>query len=79
MAELTLDALEPGQKAVITSVKAEGSGRKRIAEMGLSKGTGVEMIRRAPLNDPIEFRVRGYCISLRKSEACAIVIDKVEG
>jgi ferrous iron transport protein A len=78
MDELTLDKLEPGKKAVIISISSSSAARKRIAEMGLSRGTRVEMIRRAPMNDPIEFLVRGYNISLRNSEASSIVIEVEE-
>ncbi|MFA5311912.1 MAG: FeoA family protein [Methanomassiliicoccales archaeon] len=78
MTETTLETLEPGNKAIIKRVEAAGPARKRVAEMGLSKGTCVEMVRRAPMNDPIEFRVRGYNISLRKVEASAIIVDILE-
>jgi ferrous iron transport protein A len=73
--EIALDALEIGRKGTIIRIDIIGPARKRIAEMGLSKGTEVEMIRKAPMNDPIEFRVRGYFVSLRKNDASLIRVQ----
>jgi ferrous iron transport protein A len=72
--EITLDRLETGKKGTVCKIDIIGPARKRIAEMGLSKGTEVEMVRKAPMNDPIEFKVRGYFISLRKTESSLIFV-----
>jgi Fe2+ transport system protein FeoA len=72
--EIALDRLEIGEKGTVFKIEVVGPARKRIAEMGLSKGTEVDMVRKAPMNDPIVFKVRGYFISLRKSEASLILV-----
>ena len=75
--ELLLSTLEPGQKAVILSVKGEPALRRRLIDMGLTKGSGIEVILKAPLGDPIDFKVKGYHLSLRKAEADIILIEGV--
>lgn len=75
MGKTTLDTLKPGEKAVITRVGAMGKIGKRMIDMGVSKGTEVEMIRVAPLGDPMDVRIKGYHLSLRKSEASFIEVD----
>jgi Fe2+ transport system protein FeoA len=79
MNEITLDLLEPGSSATIVRVEAKGTARRRIAEMGLCPGAEITTVRRAPLNDPLEFTVRGYFISLRNSEASMVVVRTKEG
>lgn len=64
-----LSDLKEGQTAVITKVKGYGAFRKRIGEMGFVFGTVVKVIKKAPLQDPVEYEVMGYRISLRRSEA----------
>lgn len=66
-----------GSKVVIVKVKGHGSFRKRIIEMGFVKGKIVEVIKNAPLRDPIEYEVMGYKISLRKSEAALIEVADI--
>ncbi len=51
--------------------------RQRLLEMGLIKGTMIELIRFAPLGDPMEVRVRGYRLSIRKGEAKAVIVKRV--
>jgi ferrous iron transport protein A len=74
MPELTLSALAPGETARV--IRIEGSARQRLQEMGLIRGTTVQFIRAAPLGDPIEIRVRGYHLSLRRQEAEAVVVER---
>ena len=52
-----------------------GSAMLRLQEMGLIRGTVVQFVRSAPLGDPIEIRVRGYRLSLRRQEADAVIIE----
>lgn len=78
MSNITLDKLVPGNSAVIVSVGAKGPVRRRIAEMGLCPGAEITMVRKAPLNDPLEFLVRGYNISLRNADAATIVVRTKE-
>jgi len=71
----TLSELEPGQKGVIVSVRGSGSTRRRLIDMGMTKGSVVQVIRKAPMGDPIDFKVKGYHLSLRKTEADRITIN----
>lgn len=66
---MTLYDLEQGEKGIITRVKGSGSFRKRIIEMGFVKGKVITVVKKAPLRDPIEYRIMGYEVSLRHSEA----------
>lgn len=75
---MRLSDLKTGEKAVIVKVLGYGGFRKRIVEMGFIKGKIVESVASAPLNDPIEYRIMGYEISLRRSEASQIVIISIE-
>ena len=70
---MTLDQLPLGQDAVITAVGGEGALRCRLLDMGLIPKTKVEKI--APLGDPLELRVRGYSMSLRKEDAGKIEVE----
>lgn len=77
MVESTLNNLRPGEKARIIKVLAKGTVRRRLMDMGLVPGSEIEVIRTAPLGDPIEFRIKGYSLSIRKQEAVNIVVDTV--
>lgn len=65
----TLREVKPGEKATVTSLTATGALRRRIMDMGITKGTAISVRKIAPLGDPIEITVRGYELSIRKSEA----------
>jgi len=71
----TLDELMPGQQAVVTRVGGSGALRRRLMDMGLIHGVRVEMLKAAPLADPVEYKVRGYHLSLRKAEARLVEIE----
>lgn len=71
---MQLSDLANNQKAVITRVLGHGSFRKRITEMGFVKGKEVTVIKNAPLQDPIEYEIMGYHVSLRRAEASLIEI-----
>ncbi|CAG1015497.1 Fe(2+) transport protein A [Anaerolineae bacterium] len=76
MSELiTLDNLKPGQCATVRRVKGEGPIRRRLMDMGIVNGIEIEMLKTAPLGDPIEYQLRGYHLSLRKAEARLIEIE----
>ena len=70
----SLDCLTKGCQARVLGVRGDREFRRRILEMGFCNGACVELIRRAPFGDPIEFRLRGYCISLRAEQARNIVV-----
>ncbi len=74
---LTLDTVAPGNKAEIVSISGDVVLKKRITEMGLTKGSVVSVERIAPLGDPIDLKVRGYNLSLRKEEASKVVVKSV--
>ena len=69
-----LSSLAPGAKAVVREIRIPVQHRARILEMGLLAGTPVEIVRFAPLGDPIELKVRGYHLSLRRHEADLILV-----
>jgi len=64
-----LSSLPPGSAGTVTAVEVAPEHRGRLLEMGLLPGTRVEVVRYAPLGDPVEIKVRGYNLSLRKHEA----------
>jgi ferrous iron transport protein B len=66
---MNLSELKEGERGYISKVKGRGAFRKRITEMGFIKGKEVEVIKNAPLRDPIEYRLLNYDVSLRRSEA----------
>jgi ferrous iron transport protein A len=63
----------------VTAVSGEGHVRRRLLEMGICPGVTVEMVRRAPFGDPLEFRLRGYFLSLRKKQARLVTVAPAEG
>ena len=72
---MTLDQLPIGQEAVITRVGGQGALRCRLLDMGLIPKTAVRVEKIAPLGDPLELRVRGYSLSLRKEDARTIDVE----
>ena len=70
----TLNELKVGETAKIIRLNGEGAVKRRMMDMGLTKGTEVTVRKVAPLGDPIELTVRGYELSIRKSEAATIEI-----
>lgn len=71
----TLDQLRTGQKAKIVRVGCRGAVGRRIVDMGVVRGAPIEVIRVAPMGDPIEVKIKGYNLSLRKEEAAAITVQ----
>ena len=72
----TLDTLKPGDKAVIRDFVDKDKTVAHLTEMGLLIGTSVAFIKFAPLGDPLEIRFRGYHLSMRRSIAKQILIEK---
>lgn len=70
-----LSTLEPGAIAVVRQYPLSGSAFLRLREMGLLPGTSFTLIRRAPLGDPIEIKIRGYNLTLRKTEADHVMVE----
>lgn len=71
----TLKNVECGQNVKVSRLGGEGAVRRRIMDMGITKGTEIYVRKVAPLGDPIEVTVRGYELSLRKGEAENIVVE----
>lgn len=73
-----LSDLNTGENGVIVKVRGHGGFRKRIIEMGFIQGKKVEVVHKAPLQDPVEYQIMGYNVSLRLSEASQIEVISVE-
>lgn len=73
---ITLYDLDEGEEGIILKIKGRGQFRQRLSEMGFVVGKKVSVIKKAPLRDPIEYKIMGYHISLRNSEARLIEIDR---
>ncbi len=71
----TLGDVKVGKSARIVKLHGEGAVRRRIMDMGLTKGTQITVRKVAPLGDPIEITVRGYELSLRKADAEMVEIE----
>jgi ferrous iron transport protein B len=75
---MRLSELPTGEKAYILKVHGSGAFRKRLLEMGFVRGEEVKAILNAPLKDPIKYRIMGYEVSLRRSEAVMIEISMLK-
>ena len=69
-----LSELAVGATAVVHDLPRQGAVFLRLREMGLLPGTSITLVRSAPMGDPIEIKVRGYSLSLRKSEAAQVTL-----
>lgn len=74
----TLKEFKPGEVGTVLRIVGQGGIRRRLLDMGITPGTEISMRKVAPLGDPIEITVRGYQLSLRKSEA-EIVLMNISG
>lgn len=72
-----LSQFEIGEKGVIKAVSAEPRIKRRLFDMGVTPGTEVYLKKRAPLGDPIEVTIRGYELTLRKTEADAVTMEEI--
>ena len=70
-----LTSVAVGRTVTVTEINLPPAARPRLMEMGLLVGTKVELVRFAPLGDPVEIKVRGYNLTLRKSEAEQILVN----
>ena len=71
----TLKEVPIGESAVVVKLHGEGAVRRRIMDMGITKGTSVYVRKVAPLGDPIQVSVRGYELSIRKADAETIEVE----
>jgi ferrous iron transport protein A len=65
----TLDAAKPGDTVTVSRLVGDGATKRRIMDMGVTRGTEVYIRKVAPLGDPVEVTIRGYELTLRKNEA----------
>lgn len=73
-APVPLSTLAPGGRGTVAEIRVPAADRPRLMEMGLLVGTAVEVVRFAPLGDPVELKVRGYHLTLRRHEAEQILV-----
>ena len=73
--QVPLHELKVGQRGIIVRVGGQGPVRRRMMDMGMVTGAEVKVVRVAPLGDPVEFEVKGYSLSLRKSEARNVIVE----
>ena len=71
----TLKEIKIGHKAKVVKVHGEGAVKRRIMDMGITKGVEITVRKVAPLGDPLELHLRGYELSIRKSDAEMIEIE----
>ena len=71
----TLRQIRAGSKAKVVKLHGEGAVKRRIMDMGITKGVEVQVCIVAPLGDPIEVTVRGYQLSIRKADAEMIEVE----
>jgi ferrous iron transport protein A len=72
---MTLRQVACGQTAKVLKLEGEGAIKRRIMDMGITRGTQIEVRKVAPLGDPIEVTVRGYELSVRKADADKIIVE----
>jgi Fe2+ transport system protein FeoA len=75
MSEKKLNELKKGEKGKIVGISGNGAVFRRLLDLGLVKGSEIEMKGVAPLGDPIEIKIKGYNLSLRKSEAEGVTVE----
>jgi ferrous iron transport protein A len=78
-APVKLSELAVGAGGTVHSYPKAGAAFLRLREMGLLPGTPLTLVRAAPLGDPLEIKVRGYHLTLRRSEAEHVLVEKAEG
>lgn len=76
--EKTLGDFAVGQTGVVKSVVGEGKIKRRLFDMGITPGVEILLRKKAPLGDPLEVTVRGYELSLRKTEAVCVTMEVAE-
>ena len=72
---MTLDDIKPGESCTVVKLNDTGVTRRRIMDMGITKGAEITVKKVAPLGDPVDMTVRGYHLSLRKSDLQQIEVE----
>lgn len=71
---ITMKQMKPGEQGIVVKVNVTGALKRRLFDMGITPGAEIVMRKTAPLGDPIEINIRGYALSVRKSEAEAVIV-----
>ncbi len=71
----TLKDIKVGSSATVIKLNGQGAVRRRIMDMGITKGVKIDVCKVAPFGDPLEIKVRGYQLSLRKADAEMIEVE----
>lgn len=74
MARENIAQLQPGESGVVDTVGGEGALHRHLLDMGLTPGVKVTLVRTAPMGDPLEIRLRGYALTLRRDDAAYITL-----
>ena len=73
----SLQSLADGQSGVVERIALTGATKRRLIEMGITPGTRVGVLKRAPLGDPIEILLKGYSLTIRGTDAAQIFVGEV--
>jgi len=71
----TLDKVKAGQSVTVRKIRGTGPVKKRLMDMGITQGTKITVVKLAPLGDPIELKLRGYDLSIRKADAELVEVE----
>jgi DtxR family Mn-dependent transcriptional regulator len=72
-----LNTFKPGERGKIVQIKGTGPLKKRLLEMGITRGIEVDIVRVAPFNDPIQIRIRNFNLTLRREEASMLLLERL--
>jgi len=72
-----LSALKPKDRAKVKQISGKGNLKRKLLDMGIIPGVVLEVVKLAPLGDPIEIKIRGYNLLLRKEEASQVFVEAV--
>lgn len=76
--EKSLADIKPGNAAVVVKINLAGAVKRRVMDLGITKGTVLFVRKTAPLGDPVEINVRGFCLSIRKCDAKKITVVEIK-
>lgn len=76
-AMVNLKSLADGKSGVVEKIELSGATKRRLIEMGITPGTKITVLKRAPLGDPIEILLRGYSLTIRGADAEQILVSEV--
>ena len=76
MMKISMDHLSPGERGKVVRINATGDLRQRLLAMGILPGVEIELVRIAPLGDPLDFKLRDFHLSMRKNEARNIIVER---